>query len=177
MEDRTKKERNIDKFIAYLKTNPNANYTQAVRVMHKTPRTIHNWCKELGIGLSTASAASRPSPSYNFTVPYTSVHPRAQSQSHSSSESDDLDKIIDTFDKVEAFKDRVRKRVEDSRSAFGPGSSPRQAESAEEYEARLNFESERAHQRAKDEMLRSVMLPLGDYVAQLLIRFLDRGSK
>ena len=175
MEDRTKKERNIDKFIAYLKTNPNTNYTQAARVMHKTPRTIHNWCKERSIGLSTASAASRPSPSYNFTVPYTSVHPRAQSQSHSSS--DDLDKIIDTFDKVEAFKDRVRKRVEDSRSAFGPGSSPRQAESAEEYEPRLKLQTVHVHQRTKDEMLRSVILPLGDYVAQLLIRFLGRGSK
>jgi len=175
MDDRTKKERNIDKLVTYLKNNPNTSYAQAAKAMHKSPRTIYNWCKERNTKLSTASAASRPSLSYNFTVPYTSVHPRAQSQSHSSS--DDLDKIIDTFDKVEAFKDRVRKRVEDSRSAFGPGSSPRQAESAEEYEARLNFESERAHQRAKDEMLRSVMLPLGDYVAQLLIRFLDRGSK
>ena len=166
MDDRTKKERNIDKLVTYLKANPNATYAQAAKAMHKSHRTIYNWCKELGIKLATASAAIRPSPSYDFTAPRTSFTPRAQSQSYSSM--GDVGKIIDTLDKVEAFKDRVRKQVEDSKPP---------AESLAVYEARLNFESERAHQQTKDEMLKSVILPLGDYFAQLLIKFLGGDSK
>jgi len=154
--------------MAYLKTNPNTNYAQAAKAMHKTPRTIHNWCGEWNIKLPTASAASQPSPSYDFMVPHASVHPRAQSQSYFSL--DDLGKTIDDLNKFETFKNRLRKEIEDSRPAFGPGSAPRQAKSAEEYETLVNLDIKRAHEQAKDEMLKSVLLPLSDFLGQLLVR-------
>jgi len=156
------KEQNINKLRAYLKTNPNTNYAQAAKAMHKTPRTIRNWCGEWNIKLPTASAAGQLSP------PHASVHPRAQSQSYFSL--DDLGKTIDDLNKFETFKNRLRKEIEDSRPAFGPGSAPRQAKSAEEYETLVNLDIKRAHEQAKDEMLKSVLLPLSDFLGQLLVR-------
>ena len=166
MNDRTKKERNIDKLVAYLKTNPNTTYAQAAKVMHKSPRTIYNWCKERDTKLSTASAASQPSPSYNFTVPPTPVQPRTHSQSYSSM--DDISKFFDNAFRLEALKDMFQKKAEDHRPP---------AESFEMYVARRNFESECAHRQAKDEMLRSLILPLGDYIAQSLIQFFGGPKK
>ena len=154
--------------MAYLKTNPNANCAQAAKAMHKTPRTIHNWCEEWNIKLPTASAAGQLSPSYDFMVPHVPVHPRAQSQSYSWV--DDLAKFIDNLNKFETFKDRLRKEVEDSRPAFGPGSAPRQAKSVEEYKMLVNLDSKRAHEQAREEMLKSVLLPLSDLLGQLLVR-------
>jgi len=167
MDDRTKKERNIDKLVIYLKNNPNTNCAQAAKVMHKSPRTIYNWCKERNVGLPTASAARRPSPSYDFTAPRTSPTPRAQSQSHSSM--DEVGKFLDNAERIETFKDRLIKDAKDR--------DPRRVESIDEYIARQEVDGEYAHRRAKDEMLKSIILPLGDYVAQRVIQYLEQSSK
>jgi len=166
MNDRTKKERNIDRLVAYLKTNPNTTYAQAAKVMHKSPRTIYNWCKERDTKLSTSSATSQPFPSYNFTVPPTPVQPRTRSQTHSSM--DDVGRALDNAFRLLELKDMLQANAE----AHNPP-----PESFEMYQARLNFESKRAHRQAKDKMLESIMLPMGDYLAQLLIQLFGGSQK
>ena len=166
MNDRTKKERNIDKLVAYLKTNPNTTYAQAAKVMHKSPRTIYNWCKERDTKLSTASATSQPFPSYDFSAPHASFTPRTHSQTRSST--DDVGKLLDNAFRLLELTNMLQAKAEEHKPP---------PESFEMYVARRNFESERAHQQAKDEMLRSIVLPMGDYLAQLLIHLFGGSNK
>jgi len=55
MEPKTKsKQQILDEFAVYAKNNPGVSYAEAAKAMHRTSRTIHNWCKELGIKLTTS---------------------------------------------------------------------------------------------------------------------------
>ena len=59
----------MDKFTAYVEDNPGASYVEASKVMHRTSRTIHRWCEELGIKLlTTPQAGDRPTPTLEFTA-------------------------------------------------------------------------------------------------------------
>ena|GEM_PF-6685243 len=48
----------MHKFKAYVKDNPGASYVEASKVMQRTSRTIHRWCEELGIKLTTPALKS-----------------------------------------------------------------------------------------------------------------------
>ena len=61
MESRkSKKEQILDKFTAYVEDNPGVSYAEASKVMQRTSKTIHRWCEELGIKLTTPQAVDRP---------------------------------------------------------------------------------------------------------------------
>ena len=51
---KSRKERVLDKFVAYVKANPDVSHEEAAKAMNRAPRTIYTWCKKLGIGLTTS---------------------------------------------------------------------------------------------------------------------------
>ena len=56
---RSKKERILDEFAAYIKNNPGASYAEAAKAMNRVPMTIRRWCKELGIKLPMPPAGDQ----------------------------------------------------------------------------------------------------------------------
>ena len=94
---RSKKQQILDKFTAYVESNPNTSYDDVAEAMRRSPKTIYRWCKELGIRLSTLKANDR----LGTTLPSTTK------------EEEDLDELDGIIDKVEREIAYIQKRIDE----------------------------------------------------------------
>ena len=94
----SKKEQILDKFTAYVESNPNTSYDDAAKAMHRSLKTIYRWCKKLGIRLSTPEADDR----LGATLPSTTKE-----------EEESLDELDRIVDEINRHKAHLQKRIDE----------------------------------------------------------------